>query len=59
VKVIPVIFNCVKLFLLLSTLLDFPETSRIQILTDPGDKVLDIFAGSNTTGAPKQLRGTG
>jgi len=31
----------------------FSETSRIfyQILTEPGNKVLDIFAGSNTTGA--------
>jgi hypothetical protein len=32
----------------------FPErlpTFFIEFLTDPGDTVLDIFAGSNTTGA--------
>jgi len=53
VKVIPVIFNCVKLFLLLSTLLDFRNFQNffIKFLTEPGNKVLDIFAGSNTTGA--------
>jgi site-specific DNA-methyltransferase (cytosine-N4-specific) len=38
----------------------FPEklpTFFIQFLTDPGDTVLDIFAGSNTTGSAAEKRG--
>jgi len=34
-----------------ATQLDFLRNFFYQILTEPGNKVLDIFAGSNTTGA--------
>jgi len=38
----------------------FPErlpTFFIQFLTDPGDMILDLFAGSNTTGAAAEVAG--